>query len=92
MNADHRDHLITYIVNGLPGNSGPVWMMFFEDLNKSSSLTKGRTYADYNDLVVEVRPVVTPVPLPPASLAGLFTISGVLLYRGRKLISNLVTA
>ena len=91
-NGDHRDHLLTYLVNGLPGTSGPVWMLFFEDLNKTAGIAKSRTYADYNDLVVEVRSVVAPVPLPPAGVAGLITLSGVLLNRGRKLISGVVKA
>ena len=90
-NADGRDHLITYVVNGLPGQSGPVWMLFFEDMNKTSTTPKNRTYADFNDLVVEVRPMVSAIPLPPAGWAGLFTLSGALV-RGRKLISKAMTA
>jgi len=91
-NADGRDHLITYIVNGLPGQSGPVWMLFFEDMIKTATTPKHRTFADFNDLVVEVRPVVNPVPLPPAGWAGLVTLSGAALVRGRKLISKAMIA
>jgi hypothetical protein len=92
LNGDSRDHMLTYIVNGLPGVSGPVWMLFFEDLNKTASIATSRTYADYNDLVVEVRPAMNPVPLPPADLAGLITLSGLVLYRSRKHILSFVTA
>ena len=91
-NADGRDHLITYVVNGLPGQSGPVWMLFFEDMNKTATTPKNRTYADFNDLVVEVRPMVSAIPLPPAGWAGLFTLAGCALVRSRKLISAARTA
>ncbi len=91
-NADGRDHMITYLVSGLPGQSGPVWMLFFEDMDKTSTTPKNRTYADFNDLVLEVRPMVSAIPLPPAGWAGLFTLSGAALVRGRKLISKAMTA
>ena len=92
MNLDLRDHVITYVIEGLPGVSGPVWMMFFEDMNKLVNTPKNRTFADYNDLIVEVRSVVSAVPLPPASWAGLFTIAGGALVRSRKHIWRVVTA
>jgi hypothetical protein len=91
-NPDHRDHMITYILNGLPGQKGPVWMLFFEDMTKTSTTPKNRTFADFNDLVVEVRPVVNPVPLPPASWAGLVTLSGAALVKSRRQILKAVTA
>jgi len=91
-NSDGRDHLITYIVEGLPGIKGPVWMMFFEDMNKLVNTPKNRTFADYNDLIVEVRSVVSAVPLPPAGWAGLVTIAGGALVRSRKHIWRVVTA
>jgi hypothetical protein len=91
-NSDHRDHLITYLISGLPGVKGPVWMLFFEDMFKNSTTKKNATYADYNDLVVEVRPSVNPVPLPPAGWAGLFTLGCFSVVRGRKLISRMVMA
>jgi hypothetical protein len=84
MNSDDRDHMVTYEVTGLAGQTGPVWMMFWEDLNKTPDLPKGRTSQDFNDLAVEIRPTVTAVPLPSAAPAGLITLSGMLLYRGRK--------
>jgi hypothetical protein len=91
-NADGRDHLITYVVNNLPGTTGPVWMLFFEDMTKTSATHKHATYADFNDLVVEVRPMVNAVPLPPAGWAGLFTLSGIALVRGRKVFTKALTA
>jgi len=92
MNADGRDHLITYVIEGLPGVKGAVWMMFFEDMDKLANTPKNRTFADYNDLVVEVRSVVSAVPLPPAVWTGLTTLSGAALIRGRKLISKALMA
>src|SRR5439155_27336269 len=69
-NEDGRDHLITYLVTGLPGQSGRVWMLFFEDMMKTAGTAKNGTYADFNDLVEEVRPAINRVPLPPAGWAG----------------------
>jgi len=66
-NLDGRDHMITYEVLGLNTNA-KVWVMFWEDLDRSPSLAKNRTHSDYNDLVVEMRAV--PVPLPAAVWAG----------------------
>lgn len=93
-NIDNRDHLITYSIEGLPGQTAPVWMMFWEDLDKTASLNLNRTWADYNDLAVEVRSasVTHPIPLPPAGWAGLITLSGAALVRGRRLISSSVLA
>jgi hypothetical protein len=91
-NADNRDHLITYIVSGLPGVKGPVWMLFFEDMIKTASTKKNATFADFNDLVVEVRPAINPVPLPPAGWAGLFTLGCFAIVRGHKLMSRAMTA
>jgi hypothetical protein len=90
MNSDDRDHMVTYEIEGLAGQTGPVWMMFWEDLNKTPDLAKGRTSSDFNDLAVEIRPTVTAIPLPPAASAGLITLSGMLLYRGRKTILSAI--
>jgi hypothetical protein len=90
--VDGRDHLLTYMIDGVPGTSGPVWMLFFEDLNGSVFPQGARTYADFNDLVLEVRSVASPVPLPPAGWAGLFTLGCGALVRGRKLISKALAA
>jgi len=91
-NADGGDHLITFVIEGLPGVAGPVWMLFFEDMNKLANTPVKRTYSDYNDLVVEIRSVAHAVPLPPAGWAGLTTLSGMALVRGRKLISKALAA
>lgn len=91
-NLDGRDHLITYVMDGVPGAAGPVWMMFFEDLNKLSGMAKNRTVADYNDLALEVRAAPMAVPLPPAGWAGLFTLSGIAFVRGRKYLAQAITA
>jgi hypothetical protein len=68
-NSDGRDHMITYEVLGLSGVSDKVWVMFWEDLNKTPGMSNKRTYADYNDLVVETR--ATAVPLPAGVWAAL---------------------
>src|SRR5438552_2702074 len=41
-NEDARDHLVTYLVSGLPGQSSPVWMLFFEDMMKTARTPKNR--------------------------------------------------
>ncbi len=69
-NLDRRDHMLTYEVQGLPNTTGPVWMLFFEDMNLASNTPIHRTSADFNDLVVEIRPVVGAIPLPPRDGRG----------------------
>ena len=61
-------------------------------MDRSLMPSNTRTYADFNDLVLEVRSVVAPVPLPPAGWAGLFTLGCGAILRGRKLISKAMTA
>lgn len=85
-NEDGRDHLITYYVEST--KASPVWILFWEDLDLDSSLTKGRSVSDFNDLVVMVRESELPgspiaVPLPGAFLVGLATagISGWVIRR-----------
>lgn len=74
-NTDGRDHLMTYVIEGL--ESGPVFMLFWEDLTYDSGMmSRKRTFADYNDLVLEVRGAVHPVPLPHAAYVGLAMLSG----------------
>lgn len=68
-NEDGRDHMITYEVLGLAGVNDKVWIMFWEDLNKTNGMSTKRTFADYNDLVVEAR--ATAVPLPAGVWAAL---------------------
>lgn len=76
-NEDGRDHMITYYVERT--DASPVWILFWEDLDLDSSLTKGRSVSDFNDLVVMVRETELPgppiaVPLPGAFLVGLATL------------------
>lgn len=68
LNADRRDHLLTYEISGL---GGKTWLLLWEDLK----LPGGD--ADYNDLAVDV----TLVPAPGAVVLGLFGLGGVLLKR-----------
>jgi hypothetical protein len=91
-NEDGRDHLISYYVES--DNASPVWVLFWEDLDLDSSLTKGRSASDFNDLVVMVREVEIPgapiaVPLPGAFVAGLATLGlGGLIFRKRLVASR----
>jgi hypothetical protein len=75
-NADGRDHVVTYRING--AKPDPQYLQFWEDLNKTPDLAKGRTISDFNDLVVKLAPasssggggVGATVPLPPAIVSG----------------------
>jgi hypothetical protein len=85
MNADGRDHMLTYEVLGLAGVQDKVWVMFWEDLTKTASTNK-RTHSDYNDLVVEMR--ATAIPLPAAAWAAIALGGGTFAFgkRIRKLV------
>lgn len=86
-NEDGRDHLITYHIETT--DASPVWLLFWEDLDMDSTLTKGRSSSDFNDLVVMVREVDIPgppiaVPLPGAFVVGLATLGiGGFIFRKR---------
>jgi hypothetical protein len=85
-NADGRDHLATYVISGLEGQTDPIFMLFWEDLDKTLGMSKNRSFADFNDLAVEIRAGggnVNPVPLPPAAWAGLITMGGAALAKKR---------
>jgi hypothetical protein len=79
LNEDLRDHLISYEISGLDTTQN-TWLLFWEDLTLTAGLSKERSTADFNDLVVEVRsgeingPVA--VPLPPALIPGLAMLAG----------------
>lgn len=62
---DGRDHMVTYKVDGLGNGYLTTWLLFFEDRNSGDF--------DYNDLVVEVRAVPTPLAggLAATGLIGL---------------------
>jgi len=55
-NADGRDHMVTYKITGLP-NTIAVWLLFWEDRDFDDP----RSDFDYNDLVVEIRAIPTPM-------------------------------
>jgi hypothetical protein len=73
-NADGRDHVVTYKIDG--AKPDPQFLQFWEDLNIAPDVTKGRSKADFNDLVVRLESSsagggngVT-VPLPPVVMSG----------------------
>jgi hypothetical protein len=73
-NPDGLDHMVTYQVTGLNTEPGyTTWLLFWEDLNYSSTPNTLTTDRDVNDLVVELRAIAAPgVPEPAtgALLAG----------------------
>jgi hypothetical protein len=92
MNSDGRDHLVTFEIEGLAGQTCPVWVMFWEDLDLTSNLPLKRSWADYNDLVVEISKSdsAAAVPLPPATWGGFVTMAGICIVRSRKKIASMV--
>jgi hypothetical protein len=69
-NTDGRDHMVSFKIDGL---NSPTYLLFFEDLNLTPGLSLNRSYADYNDLVVQVTRSNgggIAAPLPPAVLTG----------------------
>ncbi|MEM6552800.1 MAG: DUF4114 domain-containing protein [Planctomycetota bacterium] len=74
-NSDGRDHLITYKVTD--GSDDPFYVLFFEDLFGTSADD------DFQDLVVEVRPV-NMVPTPAAAGLGLMLMGGLAARRRRR--------
>jgi hypothetical protein len=50
LNPDGADHMLTYLITGLPGPQ-TVWLTFWEDLPSPG------WDADYNDFVIEIRSV-----------------------------------
>lgn len=76
-NLKNADHLVTYRIEGLGGNEN-VYLLGFED--------KSGGDFDYNDLVVELRSVSTPItaiPSPAAFGAGLMLLGGLVARRRR---------
>ena len=92
MNSDGRDHMVTFEIAGLQGQSSPIWVMFWEDLDLTSNLPLKRSWADYNDLCVQIMKCdnVAAVPLPPATWGGLATMAGMFIFRSRKQIATLI--
>jgi MYXO-CTERM domain-containing protein len=69
-NADGVDHMVTYRITGLGGAT--TWLVFFEDKNMGDE----EADFDYNDLVVEI--VAVPTPMAAGmGLAGLAGVAGV---------------
>ena len=81
--GDGLDHAVTWRIVGHNGYGGNVignYVMGWEDLSGTGSL--GGYDADYNDLVVEVSGVI---PVPEPMTLTLMLLSGVLVYRCRKM-------
>jgi hypothetical protein len=92
MNSDGRDHMVTFEIEGLQGQTSPMWVMFWEDLDLTNNLPLKRSWADYNDLAVQFTKcdAVAAVPLPSAAWAGLTTMAGIVIVRSRKQIASLM--
>lgn len=73
LNSDARDHMVTFQIDGV-GNPD-TWMLFFEDLNVDGHMGN-RSYADFNDLAVELTRTGVAAPLPPAVLSGGLILAG----------------
>ena len=77
-NSDARDHMVSYKIEGLGGNDD-TYLLFFEDMNLTGSTWGNRSYADYNDLVVQLSRSTggnIAAPLPPAVLTGGLLLAG----------------
>jgi hypothetical protein len=75
-NSDGRDHMVSFSIEGL---NSETYLLFFEDLNLGPTTGGNRSYADYNDLVVQVSRGSQPpiaAPLPPAVLTGGLLLAG----------------
>lgn len=77
LNPDGLDHLVTYQVAGL-NTTDTVWLLFWEDLPGILGQGSDR---DFNDLVVEIRAQV--VPLPGTALLALAGGGLVTMFRRR---------
>ena len=62
------DHLVTYRIDGLDNGAETTWLLFWEDLPLVGA------DRDFQDLVVEVRASV--IPLPAAVWSGVATLMG----------------
>lgn len=88
-NLDLRDHLATYVVEGLPGQQTPTFVLFWEDLNRTATMPMKRSWADYNDLVLEVKSIAAnAIPLPAPAIAGLITLAG-MIWKRRSLAKSI---
>lgn len=58
LNPDGLDHMVTYQVSGLT-TTDTVWLLFWEDL---PGVLGQKSDRDFNDLVVEIRAQVVPLP------------------------------
>jgi hypothetical protein len=77
-NSDGRDHMVTFKINGL--SNDPTYLLFFEDLNLTGNTWGNRSYADFNDLVVQVSRLdgqsPAAAPLPAAFIPGMLLLAG----------------
>jgi len=79
-NTDGLDHMVTYQITSLTDPGKAVWMLFWEDL--PGSFTSGSSDRDFNDLAVEVRGTV--VPLPGADILAMIGFAGLSVLRYRR--------
>jgi len=76
-NSDGRDHMVSFQVSGL--SNDPTYLLFFEDLNLTNTIGGNRSYADFNDLVVQVSRSTgqaVAAPLPAAFIPGVLLLAG----------------
>ncbi|MBI4717538.1 MAG: DUF4114 domain-containing protein [Planctomycetes bacterium] len=65
-NVDLLDHMVTYQITGASAANETVWLLLWEDLPGPLGLNADR---DFNDLAVEIRATV--IPVPAAAMLGL---------------------
>ena len=77
-NADGKDHMITYQINGLPDGSGAdTWLVAFTDYGNAGTGSSEDAYYDFQNLVVQLQtnPASSSTPEP----GSLMVIGGVAL-------------
>ncbi|MEM6560446.1 MAG: hypothetical protein AAF656_02505 [Planctomycetota bacterium] len=77
LNPGGKDQLITFRIEEEDGDES--LLLFWEDLSDVPGVSKGRTKADYNDLVVQLSSVDTAaavIPLPASAMGGILLVGG----------------